>query len=377
MQKGILNSKKTSIKKDSRKFYSRSDLDFFFPSSSQLIKETGDGHSLISYGDYPPQIRCFDLNNLSLKFNRHLDSSIMDFQFISHDWTKILLLRADKFLEFHTKYGVHFKTKIDANGNDLLFNKKNNLAYVTSNKEKVFRLDLDEGKFLFPLNNNNFGENTCSGINSHGDIIAFGSSLGCVNFWDPRVTSKNMFQIKCFKFLEDRQTRKITSIRFNDTKPFECFVGFSNGEIILFDIRCFSPLIGKKMDHKFPVNCIRMDQNGDNILTSNSKQVKIWSKINGKTISTIESNYDINHVCKIRNSGFIFLACQKPSIEGKYIPKLGLAPSWIISNSLAGINMHNLKRKLINKKTKKNYQITKTCKIIAKKRNKKSFLKKI
>jgi len=350
MEKKILAFPKKSIKKKSRSFFSKTDLNFSFPSSCQLLKETEDQFSLVSYGDYPPQIRCFDLTNLSLKFKRHIDSAIIDFQFISRDWTKILFLRTDKFLEFHTKYGVHFKTKLDANGNDLLYDKKNNLVYITSNNQKVFRLDLEEGKFLFSLKNKNFEENTCSGFNSVGDIIAFGSSSGCVNFWDPRITSKNMFQLKCFKFLENKLSRKISSIRFNPIKPFECFIGFGNGEIILFDIRCFFPLIGKKMDQKFPVNSIRMDQDGHNILTANSKQIKIWDKIDGKTSSKLESNYDINHVCKIRNSGFIFLACQKPNIEGKYIQKLGTLPSWIISSSVVTTNNKDLKRKVVNKK---------------------------
>jgi ribosome biogenesis protein ENP2 len=352
MEKKIVASSGKSLKKKSRNFYSKTDLDFSFPSSCQLIKETEDEFSLVSYGDYPPQIRCFDLTNLSLKFKRHIDSNIIDFQLISKDWTKILFLRTDKFLEFHTKSGVHFKTKIDANGNDLLYDKKNNIAYITSHKEKVFRLDLEEGKFLVSLKNKNFEENTCSGFNSDGSIIGFGSSSGCVNFWDPRITSLNFFQLKCFKFLENKLSRKITSIRFHPIKSFECFLGFGNGEIILFDIRCFAPLIGKKMDQKLPINCIRIDQDGHNILSSNSKQIKIWNKIDGKTSSMLESSYDINHICKIRNSGFIFLACQKPKIEGKYIKKLGMTPSWIISSSVVRKNKEGLKRKVANKKKK-------------------------
>ena len=42
--------------------------DFNFPFSSQLIRSTFDNKFLFATGTYPPQIKCFSLENLNLRF---------------------------------------------------------------------------------------------------------------------------------------------------------------------------------------------------------------------------------------------------------------------------------------------------------------------
>lgn len=333
-----------------RKNYSKADLDFSFPSSCHKIKESPDSSCLISFGNYPPQIRCFDLENLSLKFKRNLDSCVSDFKFISQNWEKILLLRNDKCLEFHTKCGVHFRTKILKSGVDLLFTPKNNLVYISSPSKEVFRLDIKEGKFLSAIKNENFYENTCSGKTVSGDILAFGDSGGCVNFWDPRITSKRIFSIQCSNFMSRTDKKKITFIRFFETKPFECLIGFASGEIILFDLRSFYPVIAKEMNDQFDINYIQMNESENTIICSNSNQIKIWEKKKGKTLHTFDSKHYINHVCKIRNSGLIFLGLQKPKIEVKFIEKLGLIPPWISENFLNFSKNYEFKKSMAKKK---------------------------
>ena len=52
---------------------------FEFPEASNRIQTTRDGHHVIATGTYKPQMRVWDLDQLSLKFERHSDSENVDF----------------------------------------------------------------------------------------------------------------------------------------------------------------------------------------------------------------------------------------------------------------------------------------------------------
>jgi len=52
---------------------------FEFPEASNRIKTTRDGHHVIATGTYKPQIRMWDLDQLSMKFERHTDAENVDF----------------------------------------------------------------------------------------------------------------------------------------------------------------------------------------------------------------------------------------------------------------------------------------------------------
>lgn len=45
---------------------------------------TADGSHFIASGSYPPQFRVFDVNQLSLKFERRVDAEIVQYQVIDH-----------------------------------------------------------------------------------------------------------------------------------------------------------------------------------------------------------------------------------------------------------------------------------------------------
>ncbi len=63
---------------------------FEFPEASNKIKVTHDGHHVIATGVYKPQIRVWDLDQLSLKFERHSDAENIDFvvsELVSDVWS--------------------------------------------------------------------------------------------------------------------------------------------------------------------------------------------------------------------------------------------------------------------------------------------------
>jgi hypothetical protein len=50
-----------------------------FPEASNRIKTTRDGHHAIATGTYKPRMKVWDLDQLSLKFERHSDAENVDF----------------------------------------------------------------------------------------------------------------------------------------------------------------------------------------------------------------------------------------------------------------------------------------------------------
>jgi ribosome biogenesis protein ENP2 len=67
---------------------------------------------------YPPQMRVFELSELTMKFKRHLDCEVIDFQILSEDYSKLAFLRADRTLEFHAKFGTYYKVRIPKVGTE-------------------------------------------------------------------------------------------------------------------------------------------------------------------------------------------------------------------------------------------------------------------
>jgi ribosome biogenesis protein ENP2 len=52
---------------------------FEFPEASNRIKTTPDGHHAIATGTYKPQMKVWELDQLSQKFERHSDAENVDF----------------------------------------------------------------------------------------------------------------------------------------------------------------------------------------------------------------------------------------------------------------------------------------------------------
>ena len=47
-------------------------------------------------GNYPPQVRAYELRELSLKFSRHFTADVIQFQILSDDWKKMAFLLSDR-----------------------------------------------------------------------------------------------------------------------------------------------------------------------------------------------------------------------------------------------------------------------------------------
>lgn len=61
------------------------------PGVSNTIRISKDGQYVFATGIYKPRVKCFDVNNLSLKFERCFDSEVVTFEILSDDYSKVNL----------------------------------------------------------------------------------------------------------------------------------------------------------------------------------------------------------------------------------------------------------------------------------------------
>jgi len=178
--------KRFELKKD-EEFQRRVELlqDFEFPVAAQRIKASRDGKFIAAVGTYKPQIRMYELDQLSIKFERHLDHEIVDFQILSEDYSKLAFLLGDRTIEFHAQFGRYYKVRVPKPGRDLMYHPYSCDMYVCGSTSEIYRLNLDQGRFLAPLVSSCPGINVC-GYDPVHSLLAFGGEDGVVECWDPR-----------------------------------------------------------------------------------------------------------------------------------------------------------------------------------------------
>lgn len=64
--------------------------DFDMPCVSNAISISPDQQYIIAAGNYKPTLRCYDVNEMSLKFERGLDSDVIKLLPLSEDFSKVL-----------------------------------------------------------------------------------------------------------------------------------------------------------------------------------------------------------------------------------------------------------------------------------------------
>lgn len=325
----IAKKRKKALKQD-LDYSNRIELiqDFEFSEASNKIKVSPDGQYCMATGTYKPQIHVYDFANLSLKFERHTDCENVDFVILSQDWTKSVHLQVDRSIEFQTKGGIYYKTRIPKFGRSLCYNEVNCDLLVGALGNELYRLNLEQGRFLNPLQlETERGVNMVTINKVHG-LISAGLEDGTVEFWDPRSKSR------AGKLWIDEQLNEsgiqVSSVSFRqDGLNFAC--GTSSGKTLLYDLRTNQPSIVKDQGYGFDIKSIVWLENTlkpDTILTSDKRITKIWDRNTAKPFASMEPTVDINDVCHVSNSGMFFMANEGMPMHTYYIPNLGPAPSW-------------------------------------------------
>lgn len=312
-------------------------------------------------GTYKPQIHTHYLPQLSLSWARHTVSLNTTFLLLSSDYSKSLHLQSDRSLEFHTPSGCHYTMRLPRYGRDLVYDRQSTEALVPSvgvNSDgmgEVFRLNLELGRYMRSYEVDVGGDDYTSagagalqgGINtgavntgaiaeeSH-NLLAFGTTLGTVELWDPRAKGRAGILVPPTQSTFDEARNEITALEFHRS-GLTLATGASNGLIHLYDLRSPVPLLKKDQGYGFPIHTLKFlqpstatrEQTMDpKIMSADKKIIKIWDPRDGSPWTSVEPAVDINSVAWCKDSGMLLTANEGRQQHSFFIPQLGPAPKW-------------------------------------------------
>lgn len=327
----LSDRKKRALQKKDGDIQRRIELiqDFDMPTVCSSIKVSRDGQFILAAGTYKPRIRCYDTFQLSLKFERCLDSDVVAFDILSDDYSKLVFLHCDRYVEFHSQHGHYYKTRIPKFGRDFSYHYPSCDLYFVGASSEVFRLNLEQGRFLNSLQTDAVEHNVCD-INPVHQLFATGTAEGKVECWDPRVRNRvGMLDCALSSVAEGTEVEglpSVSALKFNNSLTMA--VGTSTGQVLLYDLRSSRPLLVKDHYYGLPIKSLNFQNHLDLVLSADSKIIKMWNIDTGKVFSSIEPQTNINDVCIYPNSGMLFTANEDPKMNTFYIPALGPAPRW-------------------------------------------------
>lgn len=327
----LSDRKKRSIQQKDSAVRKRIELiqDFKMPILSNCIKASKDGQYIIATGIYKPRLRCYDVANLSMKFERCMDAEVVQFEIISDDYSKLVLLQCERFVEFHAQYGRYHRMRIPKLGRDLCYHHPSCDLYIGGVGREVFRLNLELGKFLNPLETDGSAVNVCK-INPVHHAFVCGTVEGKIEVWDPRSRFRvGMLDCALSCVTEDTEVNgmpSITALNFKDGLTMG--VGTETGQILIYDIRSDKPIYVKDHMYGLPIRRLDFHPGMDVVASMDTKILKLWDRTTGKVFTSIEPGRNLNDLCIIPNSGLILMANEDKRMLSYYIPSLGQAPKW-------------------------------------------------
>lgn len=338
--------------------------DFQMPSSSSKIVQSADGRYLMVAGTYPPRIRCYDVHELTMKFERYLDAHVIDMVMLGDDYGKLALMCEDRTIAFHAHYGAHESIRIPTFGRGIAYEPTTCEILVAAKGNQVYRLNLEEGRFSEPWKYEpSTSSGSCISVSPTRALAAVGCDDGVVRFWDNRSPDT---LLRPFLSLDVQSAtsgygyadlnsynnpHEISSIAHDPTGLYMA-TGTTGGIVALYDIRSSRPLHIMEHKHGMAVHTVKFHPGSGCMLSSDEKLVKIWRYKStgdivqssddehvgalGSVIANVEGSGKISHFIMAgderdpfgNRSGLLLCATDQPKMESYYIPSVGLAPKW-------------------------------------------------
>lgn len=306
--------------------------DLEFPEASNVAKFTPDNQHIVAMGTYKPQIRVYELDQMSMKFERHTDAETVNFEILSEDWTKLALLQANRLVEFHGPSGMYHSVRTPRVGRSLFYDPFSCDLVIGASDTFVYRLNLDRGQYLAPFETDQTGD---LGVNSvaraplHG-LYAFGCESGTVEFWDRR-DRRRVGALKLFDASGQDADLEVSALTFLPD-GITWAAGTSHGQVSLYDLRSTKPLLSREHHYGYPIKEIKYHAASENIMSYDKKAIRIWNRSSGSLLTTVEMSggVDINHVTFNQQSsdGFLLCSVEDRQMQSFFIPSLGPAPRW-------------------------------------------------
>lgn len=306
--------------------------DFTMPTVSNRVTISDNGEYILTTGTYKPRIRCYDVNQLGLKFERCFDSEAVAFKILSEDYSKLVFLQCDRHVELHSQCGRYYRIRVPKFGRDMAYNLNSCDLYVVGDGQDVHRLNLEQGRFLSPLTtplSPAGGMNVCQ-VNPEHQLLLCGTTDGTLSAFDPRtkaqVSGLDVGKAALLDNPDQLGVPQVTSLSFRD--GLNVAVGTSSGQILLYDLRSSRPLLTKDHQYGIPIKTLAFHKTLDQVISLDGKAVKIWDRQTGKPYTTIESEAELNEFTVYPESGLMFMANEQPKLQVHYVPSLGPAPRW-------------------------------------------------
>uniref|UniRef100_V5I4W3 Putative nucleolar protein 10 n=1 Tax=Ixodes ricinus TaxID=34613 RepID=V5I4W3_IXORI len=304
--------------------------DFEMPTVSTNVRMSKDGQYVLATGIYKPRVRCFEVSQLSMKFERCFDSEVVCFECLSDDYAKMVFLQCDRYVEFHAAYGRYHRIRIPRFGRDMAYLSAACELFFACDGPQVYRLNLDQGRFLNPVVTEATAVNACR-VNAYHNLVVLGTEEGKVEAYDPRSRNRvGVLECALNSVTENSEIHgmpSVTSLCFRDALMLG--VGTATGQVLLFDIRSDKPVLVKDHFYGLPVKKVAFHGgDADVVLSMDSKVVKIWERLSGKAFTSVTPAVDLNDLCVVGSSGLFFVANEDKKILAYYVPSLGPAPKW-------------------------------------------------
>jgi ribosome biogenesis protein ENP2 len=207
----------------------------------------------------------------------------------------------------HTQSGFHYRTRIPRFGRSLAYHFPSCDAFCSASGNEIYRLNLDQGRFLNPLiltdddeGGKILGVNILD-INPAHQLLALGvEGNGTVQFWDLRSRSSvGVLRLPKSRLLPSSsglsnalpgvevgvpQTGLSVTAIASRADGLSYAIGTSTGHTLLYDIRSVRPFALKEQGYGAPVKNLLWIEGGGRmtgdgmVLSADKKVIKIWDR---------------------------------------------------------------------------------------------------
>ena len=215
---------------------------------------------------------------------------------------------------------------------------------------EVFRLNLEIGRYMRGYEVDVGGDsgdalqggvevgsvNVASVASETHNLLAFGTSLGTIEFWDPRSRGR-IGLLQSPPSIGSIDGKQETAALEFSRSGLGLATGSSTGLIHLYDLRSPNPVLKKDQGYGYPIHTLtyldsstttRAQTAEPKILSSDKRIIKIWDAHDGAPWTSVEPAVDINSVAWCKNSGMLLTANEGRQQHSFFIPQLGPAPKW-------------------------------------------------
>jgi len=202
-------------------------------------------------------------------------------------------LQNDRTIELHTQGGFHYRTRIPRFGRSLAYHFPSCDAYFSAAGKEVYRLNLEQGRFMNPLILQEHDDGEILGvnivdINPVHQLLAFGiDGNGTAQFWDPRsrsgVGTLRLPRSRLVPIGAQESALSVTAIA-SRVDGLSYALGTSTGHTLLYDIRAANPFAVKDQGYGLHIKTVSWIEGGSRmagdgmVLSADRKVIKIWDR---------------------------------------------------------------------------------------------------